>query len=98
MTGRRGIPAIAAGAYAFKGGLDKSAEAKIHAAALKELSSSLSNQLEPHTIKVSDRTVTLKGTVEEQYAQWREILKEIYLAEIGDSASTIYADPSQPVN
>ena len=93
-----GVVGIGAGAYLFKDGLDKSAEAKIHAAALKELSNSLSGQLEPHTIAVADRTVTLTGTVEEQYAQWREILKEIYLAEIGDSTSTIYADPSQPVN
>ncbi|MEM7466822.1 MAG: hypothetical protein AAF387_08060 [Pseudomonadota bacterium] len=87
-----GVVGIGAGAYLFKDGLDKSAEAKIHAAALKELSNSLSGQLEPHTIAVADRTVTLTGTVEEQYAQWREILKEIYEAEIGAPTTPIYSD------
>lgn len=93
-----GVVGIGAGAYLFKDGLDKSAEAKIHAAALKEMSNSLSGQLEPHTIAVSDRTVTLTGTVEEQYAQWREILKEIYAAEIGDESPTIYTDQTGTVN
>ena len=87
-----GVIGIGAGAYLFKDGLDKGAEAKIHASALKEMSNSLSGQLEPHTIALADRTVTLTGTVEEQYAQWRQILQEIYAAEIGDSSSTIYSD------
>ena len=93
-----GVVGIGAGAYLFKDGLDKSAESKIHAAALKELSNSLSGQLEPHTIAVADRTVTLSGTVEEQYAQWREILKEIYLAETGSPTDTVYSDPAPAVN
>lgn len=87
-----GVVGIGAGAYLLKDGLDKSAEAKKHAAALQELSTSLSGQLEPHTIAVADRTETLTGTVEEQYAQWREILKEIYLEEVGPESPTIYTD------
>ena len=93
-----GVVGIGAWAYLFRDGLDKSAESKIHATALKELSNSLSSQLEPHTIAVADRTVTLTGTVEEQYAQWREILKEIYLAEIGTDSDTVYSDQAQTVN
>ena len=93
-----GVVGIGAGAYLFKDGLDKSAESKIHAAALRELSNSLSSQLEPHTIAVADRTVTLTGSVEEQYAQWREILKEIYLAEIGQETDTVYSDQTESFN
>lgn len=93
-----GVVGIGAGAYLFKDGLDKSAESKIHAAALKELSNSLSSQLEPHTIAVADRTVTLTGTVEEQYAQWREILRDIYLAEVGVQSDTIYSDQAPATN
>ena len=79
-----GVLGIGAGAYMFKSGLDKSSEAQIHEAALKEMADSLGAEVEPHTIALADKTVTLTGTVNEQYAQWREILNEIYLAEIGE--------------
>jgi hypothetical protein len=34
-------------------------------------------------IELEDRTVMLSGNVEDQYDQWRELLAEIYRAEIG---------------
>ncbi len=74
---------IGAGAYTFKSGLDKREEAKLHSQTLEELGTSLNAEIEPHTIELRDRTVTLTGTVEEQYSQWREILREIYLTETG---------------
>ena len=41
-------------------------------------------QLAPQVIELEDRTVMLSGNVEDQYTQWREILADIYRAEIGD--------------
>jgi len=78
-----GMVGIGAGAYTFKRGLDKRAEAKLHEQSLEELGSSLNAEIEPHTIELQDRTVTLTGTVEDQYSQWREILRQIYMTETG---------------
>lgn len=76
-----GAIGVGAGAYLIKSGFDKQAEAKIHMAALEELGQSLENEVAPQVINLEDRTITLTGTVEEQYTQWREILADIYAAE-----------------
>ena len=55
----------------------------MHIEALKELSASLDAEIKPHTVTLEDRTVTLTGTVEQQYAQWRDILRQIYEKETG---------------
>ncbi len=78
-----GVVGIGGGAYAIKSGLDKSVEAQMHAEALREISYSLEGEVEPHTVALEGRTITLTGTVQEQYAQWRSILAQIYTAETG---------------
>ena len=79
---------ILAGAYLLKTGYDKGQEKKIHIEALKELGTSLSAEIEPQVIELEDRTVTLTGTVDHQYEQWREILKDIYITETGEIPSS----------
>jgi len=74
---------ISAGAAAVYSGLNKREEAKFHIEALEEISNSLQGEMEPHTLALQDRTVTLTGSVNEQYGQWRNILKEIYDTETG---------------
>ena len=44
---------------------------------------SLEAEITPQVIELEDRTVMLSGNVEDQYAQWRELLADIYAAEIG---------------
>lgn len=78
-----GAVGIGAGAYVFKSGLDKREEAQMHIQALKELGDSLNAEVQPHTITLEDRTVTLSGTVDDQYSQWRRILRDIYMTETG---------------
>ena len=78
-----GAVGVGAGAYLIKSGFDKQAEARIHMEALEELGQSLENAVAPRVINLDDRTITLSGSVEEQYAQWREILAELYAAEVG---------------
>ncbi len=78
-----GAIGASAGAYVIKSGFDKRAEAKMHLESLQELGSSLENEIAPRVIELEDRTITLTGTVEEQYTQWREILADIYAAETG---------------
>ncbi|MDX1490957.1 MAG: hypothetical protein R3332_06695 [Pseudohongiellaceae bacterium] len=77
------IVGVGAGGYLIKSGFDKLAEAQIHVAALQEISESLETEVAPRMIDLDDRTIMLTGTVEEQYAQWKEILIELYEVETG---------------
>ena len=83
-----GAVGIGAGATAVMSGLNKREEAKVHAEALEEISASLDAEMQPHTMKLEDRTITLSGSVNEQYGQWRQLLRDIYNAETGLTAST----------
>ena len=79
-----GATAVGAGAFLVKSGFDKQAEARIHVQALEELGESLENAVAPQVINLDDRTITLSGSVEEQYGQWRDILADLYAAEMGE--------------
>ena len=79
-----GATAVGAGAFLVKSGFDKQAEARIHMQALEELGESLENAVAPQVINLDDRTITLSGSVEEQYEQWRDILADLYAAEFGE--------------
>lgn len=80
---------VAGGAYVLKAGYESDADAQIHIDALQELGDSLEASIESHIIELEDRTVTLTGTVENQYQQWREILREIYQLDVGQQQSMI---------
>tara|TARA_B110000014_G_scaffold258184_1_gene243908 strand:- start:578 stop:1774 length:1197 start_codon:yes stop_codon:yes gene_type:complete len=58
-----------------------SAESQIHKDKLNEIGRSLETTLSPSVIEMEDTTVTLTGNANEQFSQWRAILKKIYLAE-----------------
>jgi hypothetical protein len=79
-----GQVAVLGGGLMVKSGLDKRNEAQIHVQALEELGASLEAEVTPQVIELEDSTVTLTGNVEQQYAQWRSVLADIYRAEIGD--------------
>jgi hypothetical protein len=73
-----GMATAAVGAYALKSGLDKKQEAAAHTEMVAEMGTSLETVIVPQVIELEDRTVTLSGTVEAQYAQWKELLQQIY--------------------
>lgn len=77
---------VLGGGYLLKSGLEKRNEAQFHYAELEELGASLEAEVTPQVIELEDQTVTLSGNVEQQYAQWRELLADIYRVEIGDLA------------
>ncbi len=83
-TQASGAVGVGAGAYLIKSGFDRQAEARMHMEALEELGQSLENAVAPQVINLDDRTITLSGSVEEQYGQWREILADLYAAELGE--------------
>ncbi len=78
-----GQVAVIGGGYLLKSGLETRNESQIHVQALEELGQSLEAEITPQVIEVEDRTVTLTGNVEDQYAQWRSLLADIYRTEIG---------------
>lgn len=82
-----GSVAIAGGAYALKSSFDKKAESQIHVEALRELGTSLEREVTPAVIELDDRTITLTGTVDEQYDAWQDILHELYRTETGVGAA-----------
>mgnify|MGYP001820646691 FL=1 len=82
-TRTAGQVAIIGGGYLLKSGLEKRNEAQIHVEALEELGMSLEAEITPQVIELDDRTVMLSGNVEDQYAQWRKVLEELYRAEVG---------------
>jgi hypothetical protein len=75
--------AIFGGAYAIKSGFDKGAEVKMHSDSLKQLGESFQAEVQPMVVEVEGRTLQLKGTADEQYHEWRRLLKELYENETG---------------
>lgn len=80
-----GYVGMAAGASLFRKGFTTQMESSLHAESLRELGESLELELEPSIIELQDRTVTLSGTVEDQFKEWKLILKKMF--ETGQSST-----------
>jgi len=70
--------AAAAGGYVLKQGLQTKQKAADQTERVAEMGSSLEAVIAPQVIALEDRSVTLTGTVQAQYEQWREMLHRIY--------------------
>jgi hypothetical protein len=78
-------------------GLKKYADARNAAQAVKELAESFQAEVAPQVVDVEGRTLRLTGTAEEQYREWRKLLRELYMEETGGVAPTAApAPPAQP--
>ena len=82
---KRGVSsaAIFAGIHEIRGSYAQRDEASLHIETLSELGQSLEEELATSVIELQDRSITLTGTVRDQYAEWRELLSDIYHAETG---------------
>ncbi len=78
-----GTATAAVGGYVIKSGLEKKQEAAEHTEAVAEMGSSLEAEIAPQVIELEDRTITLSGSVQAQYVQWRELLQQINKQERG---------------
>lgn len=87
-----GAVGIAGGGYLLKSGLEKRAESSIHSLAIEELGQSLQAEITPRVIELEDRTVRLSGSAEDQYAQWRELMADLYATEMGELQDAREAD------
>lgn len=75
--------AVAGGIAGIVSGLKKKSDAKIHTAAIRELAGSFQAEVAPQVVEIEGRTLRLAGTAEDQYREWREMLRQLYLEETG---------------
>ena len=80
--------AVIGGIYAVKSGFEMRSEIKMHGESLKQLGSSFQNEVQPSVVDIEGRTLELKGSAEQQYAEWRRLLQELYENETGLPAVT----------
>ena len=86
--------AVIGGIYAMKSGLDMRSEIKMHGESLQQLGSSFQNEVQPSVVDLEGRTLELKGSAEQQYEEWRRLLRELYENETGLPATT--AETAKP--
>ena len=88
--------AVAGGVAAVISGYRKNEETKIHVESLKEISNSFQSEAAPLVVDVEGRTLRLTGTAEEQYAEWRRLLHDLYREETGLVPTAPAADTTTP--
>jgi hypothetical protein len=64
------------GVAAVLSGLKKYSDARTHAVAFGELARSFELSVAPQVVEVEGRSLRLTGTAEEQYREWRELLRQ----------------------
>ena len=74
---------ILIGGQVIVDGFNVSREAEIHSAAIQELSESFGSEMQPVVMEFEDKQYKLTGSAEEQFKQWRELLRQIYFTETG---------------
>ena len=93
-TRAAGHVGIFAGAEMIWRGYQKQNESMIHSSTLRELGASLEAELEPSVIDLQERSITLSGTVDDQFQEWRRILGEMFAAENGLERAILEIDGS----
>jgi hypothetical protein len=73
--------AIIGGVAAIQSGFQDKAESEIHKAALEELGESFGAEVSGLIVDVDGKIVELTGSAEEQYEQWRALLRQIARAD-----------------
>lgn len=74
---------VLGGMYSIKQGMDTNAQSTLHEEEITELGASFSSEAEPMVVDVDGEIHKLSGSAEEQYAQWRDLMKKIYASETG---------------
>ncbi len=63
------------------------AEAELHSGTLEEMNASFDLEAAPMVVETEGKTHRLEGSVDEQYEEWRRLLRELYEAESDMMAS-----------
>lgn len=83
--------AVAGGIEAFRSGMGQRAEAKAHAETVKQQLASFSAEVAPVNVEAEGRVLELRGTAEQQFLEWRRLLRELYENETGAPESAVDA-------
>ena len=82
--GRAMAPAmVIIGGQVFISGWNVSKESEMHKAAIEELSDSFGAEMQPVTMDFEGQQYELTGSAEEQFKNWKKLLRQIYFAETG---------------
>ncbi|MFT5572201.1 MAG: hypothetical protein ACI9FR_001123 [Cryomorphaceae bacterium] len=84
LTRGAGHIGVFSGARIFANSFAKRDEAYLHSSTLREMGASLEAELEPNVVDLQDRSVTLSGTVDDQFEEWRRILSRMFEVEQGE--------------
>lgn len=68
------------------------AKRKAQVAKLNELGRTVQSSLAPQVVELEQTTVTLTGTAQEQFQQWRQLLRELYPNNADDAEAVQIAD------
>ena len=63
--------------------MGKSHEAKAHSEAIRQQVESFSCEVAPMNVDLEGKVVELRGSGEQQFLEWRRLLKELYQNETG---------------
>ncbi|MCP3906386.1 MAG: hypothetical protein GY715_22425, partial [Planctomycetes bacterium] len=85
-----------AGGQIMVEGFNVSEQVNIHAAAVEELAETFSNDIQPTVVELEGKQYELVGTAEEQYATWKELLRQIYAEETGFAIDDAPIDSDYP--
>ncbi|HZF15879.1 MAG TPA: hypothetical protein VE046_08080 [Steroidobacteraceae bacterium] len=83
----RSVAAVG-GTAGILSGLKKRSDAKLKADSIRELATSFQSEVAPQVIEVEGRTLRLTGTAEDQYEEWRKLLRSLYAEETGGVVAT----------
>ena len=73
-----GYAGVIGGAGEVLGGIQARANLTLHGAALRELGVSAAADISPHTLELEDATISLMGSVDEQYTELKRILRRLF--------------------
>jgi len=100
-TRSAGAVSVMGGGLLIKNSMAKRRQVDASSLILEEVARELDDSVADRVIELEDRTVQLSGNVEDQYDQWRELLADIYAAELAaleppDSPETAPALDPEP--
>ncbi|MDH3769003.1 MAG: hypothetical protein OES99_11195, partial [Gammaproteobacteria bacterium] len=76
-----GLVATVGGIYSIYNGIKLRPKLLVHAETMRELGDSFELEVRPAVLEVEGKTITLSGSVDSQFEQWRELLREIYVTD-----------------
>ena len=91
-----GYSGVIGGATELVGAIKARSSLSIHTSALRELGISTAGEISPHTLELENATLSLQGTLDEQYAELRRILRRLYYEDFDLPVPEVEDEPAEP--